>query len=196
MAWLVNPLAYVAINTLIALIPGVARRLDLSPMAAGFYCSLWGFSRLAAFVILWRWAGWHYRFRWLLGAYVALVGTFAGIVMAPNLPVLVVSQLAFGLASGLIYSSSLFYSMDVGDTKGEHGGLHEAAIGLGNFTGPAVGAACLQLFPAYAYSGPLAVTALLLLGLGGLLALCRGGNGLTSGSPTLVTEVKSEGPCP
>jgi predicted MFS family arabinose efflux permease len=175
MAWLANPLAYVAINTLIALIPGVAKRLDLSPMDAGFYCSLWGFSRLGAFVVLWRWAGWHYRFRWLLIAYVSLVGTFAAIVMAPNVPILVVAQLAFGVAAGLIYSSSLFYSMDAADTKGEHGGIHEAAIGLGNFAGPAVGATCLQLFPAYGNSGPIAVTALLLLGLGGLLALWRAG---------------------
>jgi predicted MFS family arabinose efflux permease len=179
MAWLANPLAYVAINTLIALIPGVAKRLDLSPMVAGFCCSLWCFSRFGAFVVLWRWAGWHYRFRWLLVAYLVLVGTFAAIVMAPNVPVLVLAQLAFGVAAGLIYYSSLFYAMDLGDTKGEHGGIHEAAIGLGNFTGPAVGAACLQLFPAYANSGPLAVTALLLLGLGGLLALWRGGRGIT-----------------
>jgi predicted MFS family arabinose efflux permease len=176
MAWLANPLAYVAINTLIALIPGVARRLELSPTEAGVYCSLWCFSRLAAFFILWRWAGWHYRFRWLLVAYLALVATFAGIVMAPNLPILVSAQLAFGFAAGLIYYSSLFYALDLGDTKGEHSGLHEAAIGLGNFAGPAVGAACLQLFPAYGNSGPLAVTAVLLAGVGGLLALWRDGS--------------------
>ena len=97
-------------------------------MAAGFCCSLWCFSRLGAFWVLWRWAGWHYRFRWLLVAYIALVGTFAAIVMAPNLPILVLAQLAFGVAVGLIYYSSLFYSMDHGDTKGEHGGIHEAAI--------------------------------------------------------------------
>ena len=177
MAWLANPFAYVAINTLIAVIPGVAKRLGLSPMAAGFCCSLWCFSRLGAFVVLWRWAGWHYRFRWLLVAHVALVGTFTAIVMAPTLLILILSQLAFGIAAGLIYYSSLFYSMDAGDTKGEHGGIHEAAIGLGNFAGPAVGAACQQLFPAYTNSGALAVTALLLLGLGGLLAVWRKGNG-------------------
>jgi predicted MFS family arabinose efflux permease len=177
LAWLANPFAYVAINTLIAVVPGVAKRLGLSPMAAGFCCSLWCFSRLGAFWVFWRWAGWHYRFRWLLVAYLALVGTFAAIVMAPNLPVLVLAQLAFGIAVGLIYYSSLFYSMDLGDTKGEHGGLHEAAIGVGNFAGPAVGAASLHFFPAYGNSGALAVSGVLLLGLGGLLALWRRSRG-------------------
>jgi hypothetical protein len=97
--------------------------------------------------------------------------------MAPNLVVLVLAQLVFGVVVGLIYYSSLFYSMDLGDTKGEHGGIHEAAIGLGNFAGPAVGAASLHYLPAYNNSGTLAVSGLLLLGLGGLLTIWRRGNG-------------------
>ena len=101
--------------------------------------------------------------------------TFAAIVMAPNLAILVSAQLVFGVVTGLIYYSSLFYSMDLGDTKGEHGGIHEAAIGLGNFAGPAAGAVSLHFLPQYSNSGTLAVSGLLLLGLGGLLAIwCRG----------------------
>jgi predicted MFS family arabinose efflux permease len=175
LAWLANPLAYIAINTLIAVVPGVARRLELSTMAAGFCCSIWCFARLGAFLVLWHWNGWHYRFRWLLVSYLALIATFASIVMAPNLALLVLAQIIFGSVAGLIYYSSLFYSMDLGDTKGEHGGIHEAAIGLGNFAGPAVGAASLYYLPQYANSGTFAVSALLLLGLGGLLAIWRRG---------------------
>ena len=175
LAWLANPFAYIAINTLIAVMPGVARRLELSTMFAGFCCSLWCFARLGAFFVLWRWNGWHYRFRWLLIAYLALVGSFDAMLMAPDLAVLVLAQLVFGIVVGLIYYSSLFYSMDLGDTKGEHGGIHEAAIGLGNFAGPAVGAASLHFLPQYANSGAFAVSGLLLLGLGGLLAIWRKG---------------------
>ncbi len=47
----------------------------------------------------------------------------------------VVAQIAFGISVGLIYYSSLFYSMDVGETKGEHGGLHEAMIGAAPASG-------------------------------------------------------------
>jgi predicted MFS family arabinose efflux permease len=173
MAWLANPFAYIAINTLIAVVPGVARRLDLSTMAAGFCCSTWCFARLAAFAVLWRWTRWHYRFRWLLLAYLGLVSSFAGVVLAPNLAILIGSQLVFGTAVGLIYYSSLFYSMDSSDTKGEHGGIHEAVIGLGNCAGPAVGAAALQLMPQHSQSGILAVIALLVCGLGGLLGIWR-----------------------
>ena len=176
MAWLANPFAYIAINTLIAVIPSVATRLHLSTTLAGFCCSVWCFSRLGAFILLWRWNGWHYRFRWLLLCYLALVATFTAVVLSPNVAVLVFGQLVFGIAVGLLYYSSLFYSMDLGDTKGEHGGIHEAVIGLGNFAGPAVGAAALYLVPQYPSSGPLAVSLLLLSGSGALVTIWRLGH--------------------
>jgi len=171
MAWLANPFAYIAINTLIAVVPGLAAKFQLTPMLAGFVCSLWCFARLGAFVVLWLWTDWHYRFRWLLGAYVTLIASFAAILTAPNLAVLIAAQIFFGGAIGLIYYSSLFYSMDAGDAKGEHGGIHEAVIGLGNCLGPATGAAALWLAPGNANIGAWAVSGLLVLGLGGLCGM-------------------------
>ncbi len=175
MAWLANPFAYIAIQTLIAVVPGLAQRLGLSTTHAGFICSVWCFARLGAFAGLWRWTGWHYRFGWLLVSYLALVGSFATMLAATSVPMLLVAQLFFGAAVGLIYYSSLFYSMDSSETKGEHGGIHEAAIGLGNCAGPAVGAAALQFLPQFHYSGAIAVSLLLLCGLGGLTVIWRSG---------------------
>ena len=173
MAWLANPFAYIAINTLIAVMPGLATRLKLSTTLAGYCFSVWCFARLVAFFALWFWPGWHYRFRWLLVSYLALIGSFGLILLVPSLAVLVGAQLVFGVSLGLIYYSSLFYSMDVGETKGVHGGIHEAAIGLGNFAGPAVGAAALYFLPQSPHSGAVAVGILLLCGLGGLLGIWR-----------------------
>jgi predicted MFS family arabinose efflux permease len=173
MAWLANPFAYVAINTLLAVLPGIAAKFELSPMFAGFACSLWCFVRLGAFIFLWSWTGWHYRFRWLVASFAMLIASFAAILIVPNLAVLLLAQTLFGGAIGLIYYSSLFYSMDASETKSEHGGIHEAAIGLGNCVGPAVGAAALQWVPQYADSGAIAVTILLLGGFGGLVAIWK-----------------------
>jgi MFS family permease len=171
MAWLANPFAYIAIQTLIAVIPSIAANFHLSSMTAGFVCSLWYFVRFGAFFALWHWTGWHYRFRWMLAAFVVLILSFATILLSPNLIVLIGAQLFLGAALGLMYYSSLFYSMDAGDTRGEHGGIHEAAIGFGNCAGPAVGALSLQFLPQYANSGAIAVSVLLLGGLGGLLVI-------------------------
>jgi predicted MFS family arabinose efflux permease len=173
MAWLANPFAYIAINTFIPMLPTLAAHFHLTPMFAGFACSLWGFVRLGTFLVLWFWTDWHYRFRWLVAAFAMLIVSFAAILIVPSLVAVLAAQIFFGIAIGLIYYSSLFYSMDAGDAKGEQGGIHEAAIGVGNFIGPAVGAASLQWVPQYASSGAVAVSVLLLFGLGGLLAIWK-----------------------
>ena len=173
MAWLANPFAYIAINTLIAVLPGIAAKFHLSPMIAGFACSLWCFARFFAFIALWRWTAWHYQFRWLAGAFGLLILSFAVILVVPNFAVLLLAQLFFGVAIGLIYYSSLFYAMDASDAKSEHGGIHEAAIGAGNCVGPAIGAAALQFLPQLEHSGAMAVSALLLCGFGGLMTIWK-----------------------
>jgi MFS family permease len=172
LAWTANPFAYVAINTLAAVIPGLARELNLTPMLAGFFCSIWFFVRWFTFLALWLWPGWHYRGPWFFGAFGLMILSFALILLVPNLVVIVFAQVGFGAAVGLIYYSSLFYSMDAGEAKGEHGGVHEAAIGLGIFMGPAVGATTLKIFPDSPNSGIWAVCVLLCLGFA-LLAAVR-----------------------
>jgi MFS family permease len=171
MAWLANPFGYLAINTVVAVMPAVAAKLALDASQTGIFCSLWFFVRTAAFALLWAWTGWHYRFRWLASAFVGIVVSFGVILSAVNLPLLLVAQVVFGLSLGLVYYSSLYYSMDVGETKGEHGGFHEAAIGAGCFGGPAMGAAALYLFPNSPDSSTWAVVALLCCGFIGLLWL-------------------------
>lgn len=171
LAWVANPFAYVAMNTVIPVIPEVASRFELSPKVAGFVCSIWMLMRALTFVLLWQWTAWHYRFRWLMGAYLGVVAAFATILLGRRLDLLIVAQVVFGAAVALIYYSSLYYSMDLGDTKGEHGGFHEAALGLGIFAGPAVGAASLHLRPESTAVNAWAVTALLVVGLGWLIVL-------------------------
>jgi len=173
MAWLANPFAYIAINTFIPMLPTLAAHFQLTPMFAGFACSLWGFARLGTFLVLWLWTDWHYRFRWLVGAFAMLIVSFAAILIVPSLVAVLAAQIFFGIAIGLIYYSSLFYSMDASEAKGDHGGIHEAAIGVGNFVGPGVGAASLQFFPQSAHNSVIAVSVLLLFGLFGLLAIWK-----------------------
>jgi MFS family permease len=173
LAWIASPFSYVAIYTVLPIIPTLAMRLGLSATQSGVFCSVWMFARLIAFAGLWHWTGWHYRFRWLVASNVLLIVSFAAILLAPSLRALVAAQIAFGLAIGLIYYSSLFYSMDVGDAKAEHGGIHEAVIGLGSFAGPAVGAVALRLVPNQANAGVAAVSGLLTIGLAVLVVTWR-----------------------
>lgn len=171
MAWLANPFSYIAIHSFLAVVPGRSAELGLNIAQSGWFWSVWFLVRLGTFIVLWRWSGWRYRFRWMLAAFLGLIASYVVLQLGHSLPLLVAGQVLFGLATGLLYYSSLFYSMDVGDTQGEHGGIHEAAIGIGICLGPAVGAGALFLAPGQPQAGALGVSALLLVGLAGLLKL-------------------------
>lgn len=177
LSWVANPFAYIAINTVVPVIPTLAVKFGLSPAGTGVFCSVWFFARFAAFFALWRWTGWHYRYRWFYLSYVLLLGGFIGMLVSPQMWVVVVAQIGFGLALGLIYYSSLFYSMDAGDAHGEHGGFHEAAIGAGICAGPAVGAISLSLAPAAKNAAIYAVFGLLVVGLLALVLIQRRSRG-------------------
>lgn len=171
MAWIANPFACVAAFTLLAMIPGLARKMGLSTTMAGLFCSIWFFARLAAFVVMWRWPGWHYRFRWLLAGYVLLIIGFVTVLTADGLLRLGAGQVAFGLAVGSLYYASLFYSMDVGEARAEQGGIHEAMMGAGNFIGPGVGALSLMIAPHSPHAGVWSVSGILAIGLALLLGV-------------------------
>jgi len=171
MAWLANPFAYIAIHSLLAVVPGRSAELGLTVAQSGWFWAVWFLARLGTFFLLWQWGGWHYRFRWMLAAFIALIASYVVLLLGKSFGLLLAAQVVFGLATGLLYYASLFYSMDVGETQGEHGGIHEAAIGLGICLGPAVGAGALYLVPAQPHASALGVTALLLVGLAGLVGL-------------------------
>ncbi len=171
LAWVANPFSYIAQSAIIPLIPELAQRLHLSPAWAGVYCSIWLFSRLLSFIILGLWTGWHYRFGWLISCYILVSATFCGILLLNNLWWMALVQVIFGLSIGLIYYSSLYYSMNDSETMGEHGGLHEAAVGVGLFGGPAIGSAALWLLPSQPQAPVYAVAAMMVCGLGALLKL-------------------------
>jgi predicted MFS family arabinose efflux permease len=173
MAWLANPLAYIAINTILPLAPTIADRIGLSTGTAGIVCSVWMFARFAAFVILWRWTGWHYRFKWLVGSLMVLLVCFTVFIFTKSMMLLLAAQIGLGLSIGLIYYSSLFYSMNASDDLGSHGGLHEAMIGAGLFIGPVCGSAALTILPSSSNAGIWSVSGLLTAGLAVLLYMKR-----------------------
>jgi MFS family permease len=102
-----------------------------------------------------------------------MVAGFAGIILARNMPTLMIAQMCFGLSVGLIYYSSLYYSLNASSERGAHGGLHEAMIGAGLLIGPACGACSLFLVPSAANAGVMSVGGLLTVGFAGLLWMKR-----------------------
>jgi hypothetical protein len=80
---------------------------------------------------------------------------------------MIASQIVLGLALGLIYSASLYFGMVLSDGSTEHGGYHEALIGLGQTMGPLAGAIAQSIWPGSAIAGIVAVSSLVALAIVG-----------------------------
>lgn len=140
-AWLGNTLGYFVVTGFSALAPHVGERLSLSPrLTIWLVCSML-FARAAAFVGFGWWEGWHYRWRWFVTALVLLPATLAVSFFSPSVGAVLAGQVVMGVALGLVYSASLYYSLDVGHGSGDHGGIHESMIGVGILAGPLAGVA-------------------------------------------------------
>ncbi len=144
-AWIANALAFLLLTGFSALTPQMGERLGLPPAATIWLASTLLFSRTVAFVIFWKWEGWHYRYRWLRWALWSAPMAVAVAFFSNEIPLVFGALVLFGFAAGLSYASSLYYSLAYGENKGEHGGIHEAILGVGIFGGPLLAGIVSQL---------------------------------------------------
>jgi MFS family permease len=141
LSWLGNGVGYVMQGGLMATAPAVGDRLGLPASSTIWLICTFFAARGVAFIALWKWTRWHYRLRWVALALVAGPAALAGVFFLPWTAAVFPMLVVFGASIGLCYYASIYYSLDFGEEKGEHGGAHEAIIGLGGLIGPLAGVA-------------------------------------------------------
>ncbi len=132
--------------------PTLAVIRGLSPAWQTAFASVWMIARWAAFVLLGATSWWHTRPRALLAASGVMLLAFLGVVLRPcdlgmgiaanalvDGVLMILCQIALGLCLGMIYAGSLYFGMVLSEGSTEHGGYHEALIGLGSVLGPGAG---------------------------------------------------------
>lgn len=153
------PATYVVVYGLMPLMPSLPAVKRLDTQAQTLLGSTWLAARWLSFALLALTAWWHTRPRVMVAAAVLMLVAFLGTTLAPSqlwgpavaprvdLVAIVLWQLLLGVALGMIYSGSLYFGMVLSDGSTEHGGYHEALIGLGWMLGPAAGATTQWLRP-------------------------------------------------
>ena len=76
-------------------------------------------------------------------------------------------QISLGGAIGLIYAASLYFGMALSQGSTEHGGYHEALIGIGAVAGPASGALAAWYRPGQPLAAASAIGVVVFLSLAG-----------------------------
>jgi len=172
------PATYIVIFSLSAMLPSLPAIKRLPTSYATLVGSAWLVARWFTFWFLGATHWWHTKPRLLLWAAVLMLIAFMGIVLpatrngplATILGIMIGSQILLGMALGLIYSASLYFGMVLSDGSTEHGGYHEALIGLGQTMGPLAGAIAQTIWPGSAVAGIAAVSGLIALAILGATA--------------------------
>jgi hypothetical protein len=173
------PATYVVVYSLSAMMPLLAVLQPLDTAQKTVVSSIWMAARWFVFAALMASAWWHTRPRiLLLSAAVMLVAFlgitirpsempgFAGVGRAVDLASMVGWQIVLGAVMGIIYAGSLYFGMVLSEGSTEHGGYHEALIGLGSVIGPTSAALTQWRWPGETRAGVLAVACVLAMTIG------------------------------
>jgi len=154
------PSSYVVAYSLAAMLPLLPSLLPLSTLWRTVAGSTWFIARWGTFAVLGHTLFWHTRPRLMLIATAAMLVAFLGVTIRPtdiwpgavstealDLTAMIAWQIILGAAMGVIYAASLYFGMVLSQGSTEHGGYHEALIGLGSTLGPAAAAVAHNLDP-------------------------------------------------
>jgi hypothetical protein len=146
------PATYVVVYGLAAMMPLLPVMRPLDTAHRTLVGSVWMIARFGAFLGLGATIWWHTRPRVLLVAAAMMLVAFIGVTVRPSdllgdaipfrmdVSSMIVWQIVLGAMMGMIYSASLYFGMVLSDGSTEHGGYHEALIGLGSILGPGTAA--------------------------------------------------------
>jgi MFS family permease len=170
------PSMYVVSYALSAMLPTLSIMQQFRPAVQTLLGSAWLITRWFVFLLLGSSSFWHTRPRLLLGAAAAMLVAILAITLRPSelfalgdarfdLAAMLAGQVLLGIATGLIYTSSLYFGMVLSEGSTEHGGYHEALIGLGMILGPGAGAITQSLWPGDQRAAVTAVASILAIGI-------------------------------
>lgn len=155
------PAMYLMIYSLAAMMPLLPAIQPLRPAIQTLVCSVWLVARFVTFIALGATVFWHARPRLLLVAAMGLLLSLLAMTLPESLGWMILGQVVFGIATGLIYSASLYFGMVLSEGSTEHGGYHEALIGFGMTLGPGVGVISQWLRPGDQQSAVVAIASLI-----------------------------------
>lgn len=162
--------SYSLLFVLAPLMPTILGGLGYGVVMAATLAAALDLARLASFVVLERWGGWHGRAGPVLAVVLLTPLSFTMILGGGDTATVLAGELLFGVAAGMTYYAALYYALVVKNASVDAGGIHEGLIGAGFFLGPLTGLASTQATTALG-SAALGFA----LGVGPLVLLCSAG---------------------
>ena len=139
-----NFVCWFALSNVQSLYPKVAVMNGFSPQLIGCLLFLVWVAQSGFFIVLRLTRVWHYRFGPLAIVHCAAALGMLLIFWSASAPLLSIAFPLLGVALGLSYYSSIYYSLCGHKHAGRRTSIHEFMVGSGFFLGPAVGGILAQ----------------------------------------------------
>jgi len=160
-AWCANFASWYIMGIVRNLFPRLGIELGFSSRTIGIFIFIMILTQTIMFFILGKTQKWHYRFLPIAIFQILAIAALLLITFSSAAVYFMLAMVFLGLAGGITYFSSIFYSLYGFIDKGKKSGIHEAFIGIGGFLGPLVGGLASHKFGMRAPY----ITAVLLLGI-------------------------------
>jgi MFS family permease len=138
MAWVANFALWFGGSTTNTIFPKLARSLNITDSMIGVITATVWVGQLVIFYVLSRTDRWHYRFAPML--LLQSVGAVGLLLLGTGsmASIFIMAFLIMGIARGLSYSASLFYSLDTNSPGSGNTGFHETIVGAAYLSAPLV----------------------------------------------------------
>ena len=138
-SWTAIFFTWITLGVLRYIFPKLISELQMKPSVFGLLMLAWAGTQVVMYFILGATKRWHYKFSVLL--ILQLLGCIGFVIIyLTNLPILwLLALILFGLQTGMIYFSSIYYSLHGHTDKGNKSGWHECILSSGGFIGPFIG---------------------------------------------------------
>ncbi len=144
--WVANFANYFCIGMIRYLFPKLSIHIGIKPSIIGVLLFTVAFFQTVAFYMLGKTERWHYKGTPLILSQLLVIFGLVLIFLGSTVISFLIAFMFIGLGGGLVYFSSIFYSLNNLEGKGQKSGIHEAVLGTGLLLGSLVGGAIAEAF--------------------------------------------------
>ncbi len=165
-SWIASFLIFFSISTIRYIFPELKMNLGISDTSWAFLLFALSIPQVVTFWIMSRWKGWHFRFAPIVVAQVLFALVLLVIILSEVTLVFFLAFAFAGIAVGITFSASLYYSLLEHRDHQVRTGFLEGVVGAGSVFGPIISGSLTGLVLGEVVKAPYLVSlAVLLTGL-------------------------------
>lgn len=140
-SWIAIFFTWVSLGVLRYIFPKLITELGMTARIYGLLMLAWSGTQVILFYVFGSTKKWHYKFPILIGFQILGSIGFVIIYLTNTIQFWIIALMFFGMQTGMVYFSSMYYSLCGHADRGNKSGWHESILSSGGLVGPFVAGA-------------------------------------------------------